>query len=62
MPFGSVVLCLVCPDCGRVFESAMQMEPRVFEQIDLNRTMECCRHCGHVSRFSKRDYLFRAAD
>jgi uncharacterized Zn-finger protein len=61
MGFGAVVLCLVCPSCGRRFDSAMQMEPRVFEQIRLDRPMECCPHCGDVHRYSKRDYLFRSS-
>ncbi len=62
MAYGKVVLCLVCPKCGQTFDSAMQMEPSVFEQIRLDRPLESCRNCGHVSRFSKRDYLYRSTD
>jgi hypothetical protein len=57
-----VVLCLVCPGCGRTFDSAMQMEPSVFEQIRLERPLECCPQCGQVSRFTKRDYLYRSTE
>jgi hypothetical protein len=60
MPFGSVALCLVCPACGRVFDSAMQMEPRIFDAIRLEQPLERCSHCGQINSFSKRDYVFRS--
>jgi hypothetical protein len=37
-------------------------EPRIFEQIRLERPLECCSHCGEVNRFSKTDYIFRSTD
>jgi len=40
----------------------MQMEPRIFEQITLERPLEACSHCGSVNRYSKRDYLYRSRD
>ena len=36
------VLTLVCASCGRIFASTLQMEPSTFEQIRMNRQMECC--------------------
>jgi uncharacterized Zn finger protein len=60
MPFGSVALCLVCPACGRVFDSAMQMEPRIFDAIRLDQPLERCSHCGQINSFAKRDYVFRS--
>ena len=36
------VLTLICASCGRIFASAVQMEPGTFEQIRLNRQMERC--------------------
>ena len=56
------VLTLVCASCGRIFASTVQMEPSTFEQIRMNRQMECCPACGRASRYSKADYLFRSGD
>ena len=56
------VLTLVCASCGRIFASTMQMDPSLFEQIRLNRQMECCPVCGRASRYTKADYLFRPGD
>lgn len=56
------VLTLVCASCGRIFASTLQMEPHTFEQIRMNRQMECCPACGRASRYSKADYLFRSGD
>ncbi len=55
-------LTLVCASCGRIFASTVQMEPSTFEQIRMNRQMECCPSCGRTSRYSKADYLFRSDD
>jgi uncharacterized Zn-finger protein len=54
------VLSLVCPGCGVAFPSAMQMNPRTFEEIRISNLLECCPKCSRVSRFSKTDYLFRS--
>jgi hypothetical protein len=56
------ILTVVCASCGRIFASAIQMEPKMFEQIRLNRMMECCPACGRASLYSKADYLFRPSD
>jgi hypothetical protein len=54
------VLTLICPMCGAIFPSAMQMDPRTFENIRLDQMLERCRACGSASRFKKSDYLFRS--
>jgi hypothetical protein len=54
------LLTLVCPACGATFPSAMQMDPRTFEEIRVVNLLECCPTCTRVSRFNKPDYLFRA--
>jgi uncharacterized C2H2 Zn-finger protein len=54
------LLTLVCPACGTTFPSAMQMDPRTFEEIRVTNLFERCPKCGRVSRFNKADYLFRA--
>ena len=56
------VLTLVCASCGRIFASTVQMQPSIFEQIKMDRMMECCSACGRASRYSKADYLFRPSD
>ena len=62
MPSDREVLTLVCASCGRIFPSAVQMEPSIFAQIGMNRQMESCPRCGRASRYSKADYLFRSSD
>lgn len=54
------VLTLVCPHCAEAFPSAMQMDPRTFEEIRVKNMTERCPKCGHASRFQKADYLFRS--
>ena len=54
------VLTLTCPRCGEGFPSAMQMDPRTFEEIRVANLLERCPECSRVSRFNKPDYLFRA--
>ncbi len=53
------VLTVTCPECGRSFASAIQMDPPTWEGIRMNDGMvERCTHCGHATRFSKGDYFF----
>jgi len=54
------LLTLVCPACGATFPSAMQMDPRIFEEIRVANLLERCPACSRVARFNKSDYLFRA--
>jgi len=56
-------LMVLCPKCDQWFASAIQMDPPTWEGIRMNDGMvERCSHCGHATRFSKDDYLFKSQD
>jgi hypothetical protein len=53
-------LSLTCPHCGQRFPSAMQPDAETFSKMRVHRLVECCRACGHTSRFEKSDYYYSA--
>ena len=49
---------LTCKTCGRSFTSALQMEPKTFENIRITNQLECCRSCSQVRTYGRDDYYF----
>jgi hypothetical protein len=40
----------------------MQPDAETFSKMRVHRLVECCRACGHTSRFEKSDYYYYSAD
>jgi C4-type Zn-finger protein len=51
-------LSVTCPDCGKRFASALQMDEETFSRFRIIEHTECCRRCGRANRFRKQDYYF----
>jgi hypothetical protein len=59
---GLTTLTLSCPRCRERFPSVLGVDEPTFETMTVDRVVERCPDCGHVSRFEKRDYYFVGRD